>query len=145
MKRSCYSPRRKKSTLLRWLQAIFGGVFLLFAILIAVMDIIDFQKTQAIYPQGISVEGIPLGGLDRAQAEARLAEAFSVPVELRYRQARLQFSLEDLGFRPNYSATLTQIEENLPKKSWLKHLFGKPKSPAQYRHTIDCLRSILTR
>jgi hypothetical protein len=125
MKRSRYSPQRKKSTLLRWLPAVFGGLFLLFAILIAVMDYIDFQKPQTVYPEGISVEGIPLGGLDRAQSEARLAEAFSVPVELHYRQARLQFSPDELGFRPDYSATLTQIEENLPKKSWLKHLFGK--------------------
>ena len=125
MKRSRYAPRRKKSTLLRWLPAVFGGLFLLFAILIAVMDYIDFQKPQTVYPEGISVEGIPLGGLDHAQSEARLAEAFSVPVELRYRQARLQFSPEELGFRPDYPATLSQIEENLPKKSWLKHLFGK--------------------
>ena len=71
------------------------------------------------------MDGVPLGGLDRAQSEARLAEAFSVPVELRYRQARLQFSPRELGFKPDFSATLSDIDQNLPKRSWWKHLWGK--------------------
>ena len=125
MKRSRYAPRRKKSALLRWLPAVFGGIFLLLAILIAVFDYMSFQKPQALYPNGVSVEGIPVGGLDRARSEARLAEVFSVPVELHYRQARLQFSPQELGLKPDYFATLSQIDENLPKRSWWKHLWGK--------------------
>ena len=125
MKRSRYSPRRRKSPSLRWLPAVFGGFFLLIAVLIGVMDYIDFQKPQTVYPDGVSVDGIPLGGLDRAQSEARLAEAFSVPVELRYRQARLQFPPGELGFKPDYSETLSRIDQNLPKRSWWKHLWGK--------------------
>lgn len=125
MKRSRYSPRRKKSSSLRWLPAVFGGLFLLFALLIAIVDYASFQKPQSVYPSGVSVQGIPLGGLDHAQAETRLAEAFSIPIELHYRQARLQFSPAELGFQPNYSATLSAIDENLPKMSWFKHLWGK--------------------
>ena len=128
MKRSRYSPRRKKSSSLRWLPAVFGGLFLLFALLIAVVDYASFQKPQSVYPNGISVEGIPLGGLDHARAEARLAEAFSVPVELRYQQARLQFAPIELGFSPDYTATLTELEQNLPKRSWFKHLWGKTEA-----------------
>lgn len=125
MKRSRYSPQRKRFPPLRWLPAVFGGFFLFIAILIGVMDYIDFHKPQTVYPDGVSVEGIPLGGLDRAQSEARLAEAFSVPVELRYRQARMQFLPGELGFKPDYSASLSQIDQNLPKRSWWKHLWGK--------------------
>lgn len=128
MKRSRYSPRRKKSSSLRWLPAVFGGLFLLFALLIAVVDYASFQKPQSVYPNGISVEGIPLGGLDHARAEARLAEAFSVPVELRYQQARIQFTPTELGFSPDYTATLTELEQNLPKRSWFKHLWGKTEA-----------------
>jgi|GEM_PF-86677 len=128
MKRSRYSPRRRKSPSLCWLPAVFGGLFLLFALIIAVVDYAGFQKPQAVYPEGVTVQGIPLGGLDRSQAEARLAEAFSVPVELRYHQARMQFSPTQLGFKPDYAATLSQIDENLPKKSWVKHLWGKTEA-----------------
>ena len=128
MKRSRYSPRRKKSSSLRWLPAVFGGLFLLFALLIAVVDYTSFQKPQSVYPNGISVEGIPLGGLDHARAEARLTEAFSVPVELRYQQARIQFTPTELGFSPDYTATLTELEQNLPKRSWFKHLWGKTEA-----------------
>ena len=98
---------------------------MLFALLIAIVDYIGFQQPQTVYPDRVSVEGIPLGGLDRSQAETRLMEAFSVPVEVRYRQARMQFSPSELGFQPDYAATLYQIDENLPKKSWWKHLWGK--------------------
>ena len=100
MKRSRYSPKRKRSYSLRWLPAVFGGLFLLLALIIAVVDYVNFQQPQSVYPDGVSVAGIPLGGLDRLQAEARLAEAFSVPVELRYRQARLQFSPAELASNP---------------------------------------------
>ena len=105
MKRSRYSPRRKKSSSLRWLPAVFGGLFLLFALLIAVVDYASFQKPQSVYPNGISVEGIPLGGLDHARAEARLAEAFSVPVELRSIIGERQIK-KSLG--QNYSAALRE-------------------------------------
>ncbi len=98
---------------------------MLFALLIAIVDYIAFQQPQTVYPDRVSVEGIPLGGLERSQAETRLMEAFSVPVEVRYRQARMQFSPSELGFQPDYAATLFQIDENLPKKSWWKHLWGK--------------------
>lgn len=125
MKRTRYSPRRRKSSNLRWLPAVFGGAFLLLALLISLFDYIGFRKPQNVYPVGVSVQGIPLGGLDRTLAEARLSEAFSVPVELHYREARIQFSPAELGFQPDYSATLAEIEENLPKKSWFKHLWGK--------------------
>ncbi len=125
MKRSRYSPRRKKSPSFRWLPAVFGGLFLVFALVIAIIDYIGFQQPQNFYPSGLSVRGIPLGGLDRAQAEARLAEVFSLPVELHYRDARLQFSPTELGLKPDYSATLSQIDTSIPKKSWFKHLWGK--------------------
>ena len=128
MKRSRYSPRRKKSSSLRWLPAVFGGLFLLFALLIAVVDYASFQKPQSVYPNGISVEGIPLGGLDHARAEARLAEAFSVPVELRYQQARIQFTPTELGFSPDYTATIAELDKNLPTRSWFKHLWGKTEA-----------------
>lgn len=127
MKRSRYSSQRRKTTSLRWLPAVFGGSFLLLALLIGIFDAIGFKKTPIVYPVGVSVQGIPLGGLDRSQAETRLAEAFAVPVELRYRQARMQFFPAELGFRPDYSATLDEIEANLPKNSWVTHLWGKTK------------------
>ena len=118
---------------MRWLPAVFGGLFFLLAILIGIIDYIDFQAPQAVYPIGVSVDGIPLGGLDRSQAEARLTEAYSTPIELRYREARLQFSPEELGFKPNYPATLSQIDEKLPNRSWFKHLWGK----AQVSNPLD--------
>ena len=128
MKRARFSTRRRQASFVRWLPAIFGGLFLVFALLISIFDYAAFRQPQAAYPAGVSVEGIPLGGLTPAQAEARLAEAFSVPVELRYQQARIQFSPSELGFRPDYAATLAQIDANLPGKSWFRHLWGKSEA-----------------
>ncbi len=128
MKRSRYSPRRKKSSSLRWLPLIFGVFFLISALIISLVDFVNFQKPLSAIPYGVSVEGIPLGGLDRSQAAARLTEAFSVPIELRYNEARLQFSPAELGFIPDYAATLAQIDSHLPGRSWLAHLWGKTPS-----------------
>lgn len=130
MKRKRLSPRHKKPDAVRWLLLFLGALFLLAAVSISIVDYVNFRAPQSAIPSGVSVEGIPIGGLDLAQAEERLTEAFSVPVELRYLDARLQVSPAELGFAPSYSATLAQIDAHLPKQSWFAHLWGKTQPSA---------------
>lgn len=64
--------------------------------------------------------GVPLGGLTLEEAQQRIEEAFSVPVELTYQGARMQFSPAELGFKLDIPAILSQISPTraIPFRSW---------------------------
>ncbi|MFZ3151439.1 MAG: serine hydrolase [Anaerolineaceae bacterium] len=109
---------------LRWVIGGFGIFFIIFSVIILVTDLVNFSNEETNYPVGVSVQGIPLGGLSRSEAEVRLQEAFSQPVELHYGSSRIQFNPSELGFTLDAQATLDQIEAGLPGKNWWKHLWG---------------------
>jgi len=71
------------------------------------------------------VGSIPVGGLTRAEAQARLEQALSIPIELRYGAARMQFSPAELGWSLDITATLDGLEAALPKGGWWQHLWVK--------------------
>ncbi len=64
-----------------------------------------------IYP-GVTVEGVPLGGLSPQEAEAvlqrRLRERESRPVVLRAAEREWAFTLGDVGYRPHVEATVAR-------------------------------------
>ena len=64
--------------------------------------------------------GVPLGGLTLEEAQQRIEEAFSVPVELTYQGARMQFLPAELGFQLDIRSILSQISltRAIPFRSW---------------------------
>ncbi len=121
--------RRSRVDPLRWLIGGFGLFFLLFSLYILLKDYTAYRASSRLYPGGVSVAQIPIGGLTREQAEQRLTEAFSAPVELRYSGARMQFAPAELGFSLNAAASLDQVDQQIPRGAWWRHLWGQ-SSPA---------------
>lgn len=117
--------RRTQADPLRWLIGGFGLFFLLFSLFILLKDYRGYKESSRLYPAGLSVGQIPIGGLTRAEAEARLTEAFSMPVELRYSGARMQFPPAELGFSLNVPAALDQVDKYIPRGGWWRHLWGQ--------------------
>ncbi len=107
-----------------------GLIFISLSVLILAVDMCNFKNQLFIYPEGTSINTLPIGGLSREEAEARLTQIFSLPIELRYDQARIQFSADDLGFQSDILATLDQIELSLQQRSYWQHLWSKPRSKA---------------
>ena len=121
--------RKKKRLTWRPLVAISGGLLILAAIMLTVADYANFGSTENLYPAGLRVGGIPVGNLNRTEAQARLESSFAVPIELTYRGARMQFSPEAFGFQLNASLVLDALEESqvksLKTKLWWQHLWGQ--------------------
>lgn len=102
---------------------------MLAAILVAALDFAAFGSSESLYPAGLRVGGIPVGKLSRKQAQERIESSFSLPIELSYRGARMQFSPETFGFQLNASLVLDALEESqvkaLKTKLWWGHLWDQ--------------------
>jgi beta-lactamase class A len=88
-----------------------------------------FESMLDRYPAGITAAGIPLGGLTREEAAARLEEAYQVPVQFVYRGAEIQALPEELGFKLNIDLMLEAAEqERMPftQAAFLGYLRGTP-------------------
>lgn len=72
-----------------------------------------YEQARALYPSGMLVAGVPVGGLDRAQAKQRLEQAYlDTPVELRYRGSVIQLSPREAGFQLQTDLMLTAADLN---------------------------------
>ena len=115
----------------------FGVFFIIISLYILFSDLANYRRQSSVYPAGVTVGSIPIGGLTRAEAQARLEQAFSIPIELRYGEARMQFTPADLGWSIDITATLDGLEAALPKGSWWRHLWGRSASAADLDYPLQ--------
>lgn len=111
---------------------VLAGLFLLAAVVLTIISIVQFKSVAVVYPNGSQIGGIPVGGLSRKMAEERLRDAYSIPVELRYGDARLQFSPDVLGLTLNLKETLDNADEQNPGSTWWAYLWGKLETPIAF-------------
>ncbi|NMB89566.1 MAG: hypothetical protein GYA17_14500 [Chloroflexi bacterium] len=69
----------------------------------------QFQNLPGGLPQGSTLGGVPVGGLDPEQASERLLQAYQAPVELHYAGAAIQVDPQRLGFHLDLDAMLAQV------------------------------------
>ena len=122
--------KHKQSDPARWIIGGFGVFFIIISLYILFSDLANYRRQSSVYPAGVSIESIPIGGLTRAEAQARLEQAFSIPIELRYGEARMQFTPADLGWSIDITATLDGLESALPEGGWWQHLWGQSAEAA---------------
>lgn len=77
---------------------VLSLAFILGAVLLLVLQLVRFSREWANFPRGLTIGGIPVGGLDRAQASQRLLEIFTLPVELHYGEAAIWLDPATVGF-----------------------------------------------
>lgn len=121
-----YRSRAKRRTNLTRVFLLILGIGLLIASLIlALYTYTQFTRQAEIIPYQTSLLGIPIGGLAPEQAAQRIEEVYSLPVELRYKDARIQFQPSDLGFNLETQATLAQLPERIRPISFQTWFWGK--------------------
>lgn len=116
----------RESKSFRIILSFFSVLFIALSIVIFVSERRSYVIKTNIYPQGSSINGVPLGGLDRSQAAERLNSVFSLPIELRYNGARMQFLPAELGFSVNIEESLDELEKDNATTTYWAHLWGKP-------------------
>ena len=120
---------------------VMAGLLIVAAIVLTVISLIRFKSVAVVYPNGSEIGDIPVGGLSRRLAEERLRDAYSIPVELSYRGARVQFSPESLGLRLNVEDVLNQADEQNPGSTWWNYLWGRIETPKSFNIPMRLVRS----
>jgi beta-lactamase class A len=120
-----YRSNRRKKAYSRWFVLSLGLGFLLASLIIGLKAWSDFKAIPVVIPSATRLSGISLGGLSQEEALQRINEAYSVPIELRYNQARMQFAPVELGFLIDPAATLAQADELEPNQGFWNSLWGK--------------------
>jgi beta-lactamase class A len=100
------NQNQTSTTFLRWISV--GFIFA--AVLLAVLQLIQYSRIRSSYPPGLVIAGVPVGGLDQQQASQRLVQAYSIPVEIRYGEAVIQVKPAVLGFELDQQGMLAEAE-----------------------------------
>ena len=115
---------------LRWI-SIF---LILFAIGLLTTQIISYSRLRAVFPSGMHIASVPVGGLDRQQAAQRLLEVYSLPVELRYNDNVIHLNPAVVGFELDLESMLAAADlERTRTPFWLgfwDYLWGRKTTPA---------------
>jgi len=133
-----------------WL-GLFSGLSLLGAIVLVVVELILYSRTFATLPPGLSLGGVPVGGLTEAQAREQLATAYRVPVELRYLNSPILLDPTTVTFEVNSNSMLAEAGQYRSSQGFWKgfwdYLWLKPGQvkdvPLKSTYSTDKLRAFL--
>jgi len=113
-----------KSKVLWWVLGGLGIFFILSSLTIAIVEYNRFTNITATFPPGSQIAGIPVGGLNQQDAEARLREFFSLPLVLTIHQATIHANPEDLGFTVDVTEMAEEAVAQMEMDSYWSHLWG---------------------
>jgi beta-lactamase class A len=107
--------RKGGFSIFRWISL----VFIFIAVLLTVFQLVAFSRVRSIFPAGMRVAGVPVGGLDQKQAADRLIQAYGVPIELRYGDAIIQVKPALVGFDLDLEGMLATADlQRLNRAFW---------------------------
>ena len=100
----------KQSSRLNWL-GIFSGICLLGAIVLLVLEMVLFSRTFSAMPAGLTLAGVPVGGLTEQQALEQLVFVYNSPVELRYGEELILLEPASINFQVDANLMLPEVNE----------------------------------
>jgi len=72
--------------------------FLSIAIVITIVALIGYSRERNNYPRGMTIAGVPVGGVNPQIASERVLQVYSSPIELRYGEAIIHVEPSVIGF-----------------------------------------------
>ena len=136
---------------LNWL-ALFSVVCLLAGTVLLALELVLFSRTLATLPAGLSLAGVPVGGLTEQQALEQLVLVYNSPVELLYRDQRILVDPPALNFEVETGLMLPEVNQfrgsdNFWTAFW-DHLWVNPgpanNVPLRASYSQERLRAFLT-
>lgn len=91
---------------LRWISI---GLLLL-ALILTFFELFVYSRSRARLPRGLTIAGVPVGGLDRNGALQRLLQTYSTPVELHYDDQVILLQPAAVGFRLDTEGMIAAAE-----------------------------------
>ncbi len=114
---------------------LFSTGLLLLSVLLLAVNLTRFSRVRGLLPSGLEIAGVPVGGLDRAQAAQRLQEAYARPVELRYNGFAILLDPALVDFQLEVDSMLAMAGlERTQKQFWedfWDYLWGETTFPTE--------------
>ncbi len=71
---------RDTSFILRWVSLFFVAA----AIILTMVALSAYSRDRGNYQSGMTIAGVPVGGIDPQSASQRLLQSYNLPVEIEY-------------------------------------------------------------
>lgn len=97
---------RDASFLLRWISLLFIAA----AIGLTMVELTRYSRLRANYPSGMTIAGVPVGGVDPQTAAQRLLQVYETPIEIQYAGAIIHMDPALAGFQMDIEAMLAAAD-----------------------------------
>lgn len=121
------------STRNRWVLGGLGFFFILSSLLITAKEYYQFSNQPVVFPEGSTIAGIPVGGLDQPAAEARVNNAYHVPLVLSVGDKQIHVDRSALGFTWNPNALVSEASDLILRSGFWQNFVSKkvPTEPVK--------------
>lgn len=85
-------------------------MFVTLAAIIAVIELVSYSHLRSNYPFGMTMGGVPVGGLSPQEAADRVLQRYSLPIEIHYNDAIIQLNPGIVGFEVNIESMLAAAD-----------------------------------
>ena len=97
---------RNANILLRGISILLVSI----AIILTIVSLTGYSRQRNYYPAGMTIAGVPVGGLDPSTASQRLLEVYTSPVEVQYAGATLHLNPEIVGFKADAESMMAAAD-----------------------------------
>ena len=97
---------QNSSFFLRWVYLLF----ITLSAVVAVIELISYSHQRSNYPFGMTMGGVPVGGLNSQDAAQKVLQRYSLPIEIHYNEAIIQLDPGLVGFEVNIDSMLAAAD-----------------------------------
>jgi hypothetical protein len=97
---------RNTNTILRGV----SGLLLVVALVLSIVSLVGYSRQRNNYPAGMTIAGVPVGGLTPVEASQRLLEVYTSPVEVFYGDAPIHIEPAVIGFQADVETMLAAAD-----------------------------------
>ena len=84
--------------------------FLSIAIVLTIVALIGYSRTRNNYPGGMTIGGVPVGGVNPQTASERVLQVYSSPVEVQYAGSIIHIEPSVVGFEPDMESMIAAAD-----------------------------------
>jgi beta-lactamase class A len=89
------------------------AIFLLIvATILTISSLVAYSRQRNSYPLGMTIAGVPVGGLEPQVASQRILQVYSTPIEIQYGGGVIQIEPQTLGFELDVDSMLAAADLN---------------------------------
>ncbi len=114
-----------KSKVLWWILGGVGILFILGSLTITLIEYNRFKESPTLFPSNSEIAGVPVDGLEQAEAAERVSEVYNLPITLILNGTSLQATPDQLGFSFDGSNLVSQGFDQIANGRFWDHLWGK--------------------